>query len=61
MDNAITVEFELAKEGADKLTYKEIYPGGVVGSFYLSRLAAHYQWDGDKPKRITITIERRPN
>jgi len=56
-NNVIVAEFELQKEGADKLRYREIYPGGAVGSFYLSRLAAHYRWGGRKPQRIRITVE----
>lgn len=54
----IIAEFELRKEGTDKLSYAETYPRGVVGSFYLARLAAYYQWQGVAPKRIRITVER---
>lgn len=52
----IDVEFELAKEGSDKLTYREIYPRGVIGNLYVSRIAAMFKWDGI-PKRIQITIQ----
>jgi hypothetical protein len=61
MDKAkIVAEFELRKEGADKLTYAETYPRGVVGNFYLARLAAYYQWEGIAPQRIRVTVERIP-
>lgn len=52
----IEIEFELKNEGQDKLTYREIYPRGVVGSFYISRVAALFKW-GKIPPRIKITIE----
>lgn len=57
----IVAEFELRKEGTDKLTYTETYPRGVVGNFYLARLAAYYQWTGLAPKRIRLTIEPIPD
>lgn len=53
----IEVVFEKVKEGVDKVHYREIHPGGVVGTFYLSRLAIHYQYDGAIPSLITITIK----
>lgn len=52
----IDVEFEMAKEGNDKITYREIFPRGVVGSFYISRIATLFKW-GKIPARIKIRIE----
>ena len=56
MKEPIEVEFELSKEGVEKATYREIYPRGVVGSFYISRVGALFKW-GKIPSRIKLTIE----
>lgn len=53
--DGIRVEFELHKEGLDKLTYREIYPRGIVGTFYLTRIVAFLKWD-KVPKRLTAVI-----
>jgi pilus assembly protein TadC len=55
--DTIDVIFELRKEGNDKVTYAEILPKGVVGGFYLSRIAALFKW-GTIPEQIQITIQR---
>jgi hypothetical protein len=52
----IRVVFKKTKEGADKIHYREIHPGGVVGSHYLSKLAIHYAWNGDVPDVIEMYI-----
>lgn len=59
-DKPVHVEFELKKDGVEKLRYSETYPRGMVGSFYLSRIASHLIWGGNPPKRIRITIEALP-
>jgi hypothetical protein len=56
----LTVHFELAKEGAEVLSYREIHPRGVCKMMYISRLAAHFQWNGDVPRKLTITITPVP-
>lgn len=66
MENSITaqhtervpemnVQFEVAKEGRDKITYRETDPLGVIGSLYVSRLACHFLWNG-VPKKIQIEM-----
>lgn len=52
----ITVKFEKSKEGAQVVHYRETYPGGVVGTFYLSKLAMHYQWGDTPPEHINISV-----
>jgi hypothetical protein len=53
----VTLVFQRVSQKGATWRYKEIQPGGVIGGFYLSKLAVFYGFDNRAPEYMTIIME----